>query len=224
MSTKIVRSVYADMSGPTTGDRVRPVDTDLISKVLLGARENENTAKGGLVSLFRWLRPLLAYCLVFVSLSSANAKGPWPWHVDQSPRLVSLYLGVPQAESDADSAVMSCVPKSATIKIHGLMNDAMRLNIVNVLKDKNATVTVTLGHERKPPVSLAGFSLSYSDMDGWIYELSANSDDPYFKTFRKTGIFVFKLGDLTVETVNEPTKAIENIGKFIDACAKPVQP
>jgi hypothetical protein len=224
VSIKISRSLYADKFGPTTGDRVRLADTDLISEILLGAGENANTAKSGLVSLFRWLRPLLAFCLVFVSLSSANAEGPWPWHVVRSPRLVSLYLGVPQAESDADSAVMSCVPKSATIKIHGPMNDAMRLNIVNVLKDESATVTVTLGQERKPPVYFAGFSLSYSDMDGWIYQLSANSDDPYFKTFRNTGIFVFKLGDLTVETVNEPTKAIENIGKFIDECAKPGQP
>jgi urease subunit alpha len=30
MSTKIKRSVYADMFGPTIGDRVRLADTDLI--------------------------------------------------------------------------------------------------------------------------------------------------------------------------------------------------
>ena len=30
MSTKIKRCVYADMFGPTTGDKVRLVDTDLI--------------------------------------------------------------------------------------------------------------------------------------------------------------------------------------------------
>ncbi|MFT3941373.1 urease subunit alpha [Rhodopseudomonas sp.] len=33
MSTKIARSVYADMFGPTTGDRVRLADTDLIIEV-----------------------------------------------------------------------------------------------------------------------------------------------------------------------------------------------
>ena len=33
MSTKIKRSVYADMFGPTTGDRVRLADTDLILEV-----------------------------------------------------------------------------------------------------------------------------------------------------------------------------------------------
>src|SRR5213595_3835908 len=33
MSTKIKRSVYADMFGPTTGDRVRLADTDLIVEV-----------------------------------------------------------------------------------------------------------------------------------------------------------------------------------------------
>ena len=33
MSTKISRSVYADMFGPTTGDRVRLADTDLIIEV-----------------------------------------------------------------------------------------------------------------------------------------------------------------------------------------------
>ena len=33
MSTKIKRSVYADMFGPTTGDRVRLADTDLIIEV-----------------------------------------------------------------------------------------------------------------------------------------------------------------------------------------------
>src|ERR1700709_2260278 len=33
MSTKIKRSCYADMFGPTTGDRVRLADTDLIIEV-----------------------------------------------------------------------------------------------------------------------------------------------------------------------------------------------
>ena len=33
MSSKISRSVYADMFGPTTGDRVRLADTDLIIEV-----------------------------------------------------------------------------------------------------------------------------------------------------------------------------------------------
>src|SRR5689334_22190535 len=33
MSTKITRSAYADMFGPTTGDRVRLADTDLIIEV-----------------------------------------------------------------------------------------------------------------------------------------------------------------------------------------------
>src|ERR1700687_3992732 len=33
LSTKIKRSVYADMFGPTTGDRVRLADTDLIIEV-----------------------------------------------------------------------------------------------------------------------------------------------------------------------------------------------
>ena len=33
MSVKISRSVYADMFGPTTGDRVRLADTDLIIEV-----------------------------------------------------------------------------------------------------------------------------------------------------------------------------------------------
>src|SRR5271165_6581253 len=33
MSTRINRSVYADMFGPTTGDRVRLADTDLIIEV-----------------------------------------------------------------------------------------------------------------------------------------------------------------------------------------------
>ena len=33
MSTKIARSVYADMFGPTTGDRIRLADTDLIVEV-----------------------------------------------------------------------------------------------------------------------------------------------------------------------------------------------
>src|SRR6201981_2952070 len=33
MSVKIKRSVYADMFGPTTGDRVRLADTDLIVEV-----------------------------------------------------------------------------------------------------------------------------------------------------------------------------------------------
>jgi len=33
MSTKIKRSVYADMFGPTTGDKVRLADTDLIIAV-----------------------------------------------------------------------------------------------------------------------------------------------------------------------------------------------
>src|SRR5216110_4106601 len=33
MSTKMKRSVYADMFGPTTGDRVRLADTDLIIEV-----------------------------------------------------------------------------------------------------------------------------------------------------------------------------------------------
>ena len=33
MSVKIKRSIYADMFGPTTGDRVRLADTDLIIEV-----------------------------------------------------------------------------------------------------------------------------------------------------------------------------------------------
>ena len=33
MSAKMKRSVYADMFGPTTGDRVRLADTDLIIEV-----------------------------------------------------------------------------------------------------------------------------------------------------------------------------------------------
>src|SRR2546421_11129473 len=33
MATRIKRSVYADMFGPTTGDRVRLADTDLIIEV-----------------------------------------------------------------------------------------------------------------------------------------------------------------------------------------------
>jgi urease subunit alpha len=33
MTTKILRSVYADMFGPTTGDRVRLADTDIIIQV-----------------------------------------------------------------------------------------------------------------------------------------------------------------------------------------------
>ena len=33
MSVKIKRSVYADMFGPTTGDKVRLADTDLIIEV-----------------------------------------------------------------------------------------------------------------------------------------------------------------------------------------------
>ncbi|HZN29257.1 MAG TPA: hypothetical protein VFB88_07815, partial [Xanthobacteraceae bacterium] len=33
MATKISRAVYADMFGPTTGDRVRLADTDLIIEV-----------------------------------------------------------------------------------------------------------------------------------------------------------------------------------------------
>ena len=33
MSFKIKRSAYADMFGPTTGDRVRLADTDLIVEV-----------------------------------------------------------------------------------------------------------------------------------------------------------------------------------------------
>ena len=33
MSARISRSVYADMFGPTTGDRVRLTDTDLIIEV-----------------------------------------------------------------------------------------------------------------------------------------------------------------------------------------------
>src|ERR1700678_3554076 len=33
MAAKISRAVYADMFGPTTGDRVRVVDTDLIIEV-----------------------------------------------------------------------------------------------------------------------------------------------------------------------------------------------
>src|SRR5260221_11172678 len=33
MTTKILRSVYADMFGPTTGDRVRLADTDIIIEV-----------------------------------------------------------------------------------------------------------------------------------------------------------------------------------------------
>jgi len=32
MSVKIKRSVYADMFGPTTGDKVRLADTDLIHR------------------------------------------------------------------------------------------------------------------------------------------------------------------------------------------------
>ena len=41
MSAKIKRSVYADMFGPTTGDRVRLADTDLIIEV-----EKDFTAYG----------------------------------------------------------------------------------------------------------------------------------------------------------------------------------
>ena len=33
MPSKISRSVYADMFGPTTGDRVRLADTDLIIEI-----------------------------------------------------------------------------------------------------------------------------------------------------------------------------------------------
>ena len=33
MPAKLSRSVYADMFGPTTGDRVRLADTDLIIEV-----------------------------------------------------------------------------------------------------------------------------------------------------------------------------------------------
>ena len=33
MATKISRSVYADMFGPTTGDRVRLADSDIIIEV-----------------------------------------------------------------------------------------------------------------------------------------------------------------------------------------------
>ena len=33
MATKISRSAYADMYGPTTGDRLRLADTDLIIEV-----------------------------------------------------------------------------------------------------------------------------------------------------------------------------------------------
>ena len=33
MITKIKRSVYADMFGPTTGDKVRLADTDLMIEV-----------------------------------------------------------------------------------------------------------------------------------------------------------------------------------------------
>ena len=42
MSVKIKRSVYADMFGPTTGDRVRLADTDLIIEV-----EKDFTVYGG---------------------------------------------------------------------------------------------------------------------------------------------------------------------------------
>src|SRR5437773_8411654 len=41
MSTKIKRSVYADMFGPTTGDRVRLGDTDLVIEV-----ERDHTVYG----------------------------------------------------------------------------------------------------------------------------------------------------------------------------------
>jgi urease subunit alpha len=33
MTTRISRSVYAEMSGPTAGDRVRLADTDIIIEV-----------------------------------------------------------------------------------------------------------------------------------------------------------------------------------------------
>src|SRR4029453_16175713 len=42
MSVKIKRSVYADMFGPTTGDKVRLADTDLIIEV-----EKDFTIYGG---------------------------------------------------------------------------------------------------------------------------------------------------------------------------------
>ena len=42
MAAKISRSVYADMFGPTTGDRVRLADTDLIVE---GARDGRTVAE-----------------------------------------------------------------------------------------------------------------------------------------------------------------------------------
>ena len=45
MSVKIKRSVYADMFGPTVGDRVRLADTDLIIEV-----EKDFTVYGGALS------------------------------------------------------------------------------------------------------------------------------------------------------------------------------
>src|SRR5229473_3115674 len=46
MSVKIKRSVYADMFGPTTGDRVRLADTDLIVKVDVAIKEGFISAIG----------------------------------------------------------------------------------------------------------------------------------------------------------------------------------
>lgn len=172
--------------------------------------------RGGLRAFFQWLT--LGTVFGLISISHAGAKEVLPWHVVRTPHLVSLYLGMPQAESDADSPVAGCVPRSGKVIVYGVMNEAMRLSAADTLKS-DGQLTVTLGREQIPPVHFAKFSISYSDMDGWIYELETSVEDPYLKTFRKAGMIAFKLSGLIVERINEPTSEIPNIGKFIDACA-----
>ena len=67
MTTKILRSVYADMFGPTTGDRVRLADTDIIIEV-----EKDFTTYGEEVKFGGGTGPAHG--------TFATSCTPGPWH------------------------------------------------------------------------------------------------------------------------------------------------
>ena len=164
MPSKISRGIYADMYGPTTGDRVRLADTDLIIEVEHDLTYYGEEVKFGGGKVIREIVEVSGAKVDIndegiIKIASPNADSikkayDMIWSIVAEPEVGQIYTGKVVKLMDFGAFVNFLGAKDGLVHISELANDRVN-KTTDIVKDGDAVKVKVIGFDERGKVKLS---------------------------------------------------------------------
>jgi len=162
-------------------------------------------------SLISFLAAATVWLLLMPGVT--RAQGQERWRLYEQEHQITLFKASSDETDAYGSPSFSCAKGSGTIDVTADMNDQLRRLFADLIgHDKRPTVML----DAPDPGHLSLAEVSFSEMGGWFYKFDVAAESKAFDIFTKTGIFSYKVADVSVSSSFRP--GIENAVKFLKAC------